>query len=130
MMGDALRVAVDDMDPTPPYEQIRQQLAALVRSGALLEDQRLPAIRQLASDLGLAVGTVARAYQELEAAGLLVTRRGAGTRVAALAAPPPAGAVDEQLFHQARRFVRNAVSLGADAAAVRRAVERALDGVG
>ena len=42
----------------------------------------MPAIRALATELGLSAGTVARAYKELEAAGVLVTRRGAGTTIA------------------------------------------------
>ena len=79
-------VTVDGSDPTPPFEQIRRQLAALVRSGALEAGARLPTVRQLASDLEVAPGTVARAYKELEAAGYVETRRAAGTRVRAL--PP------------------------------------------
>ena len=82
-MSEAPLLVVRDDDPTPPFEQVRRQLAALVASGALAPDQRLPPVRQLAGDLGLAVGTVARAYRELEAAGAVTTRRGAGTRVAA-----------------------------------------------
>ncbi|GAB3653124.1 hypothetical protein GCM10027596_03120 [Nocardioides korecus] len=73
---------VDTDDPTPAYEQLRRQLQDLVGSGALAPGDRLPPLRQLAGDLGLAVGTVARAYRELEGAGLLVSRRGGGTRVA------------------------------------------------
>lgn len=75
------QVSVDTTGPTPPYEQIRAQLAQLIQHGVLATGDRLPPVRQLASDLGLAVGTVARAYQELEAAGLARSRRGAGTRV-------------------------------------------------
>lgn len=80
-------VRVDTTSQVPPYEQIRAQLAALIVTGRLAEGDRLPTVRQLATDLGLAPGTVARAYRELEAAELIRTRRGAGTRVAA---PPPA----------------------------------------
>lgn len=83
MSEEAPLLVVRDDDPTPPFEQVRRQLAALVASGALAPDQRLPPVRQLAADLGLAVGTVARAYRELEEAGAVTTRRGAGTRVAA-----------------------------------------------
>ncbi|MGQ0678332.1 MAG: GntR family transcriptional regulator [Actinomycetota bacterium] len=54
---------VDPRSATPPYEQLRQQVTALVRAGALAEGAGLPAIRQLANDLGLAGGTVARAYR-------------------------------------------------------------------
>lgn len=82
------RLQVDPDDPTPPYEQVRRQILTLVTAGALRPGDRLPSLRQLAGDLGLAVGTVGRAYSELEAAGVLVSRRGAGTRVAATAPAP------------------------------------------
>ena len=75
-------VSLDTASPVPPFEQIRSRVAELIVSGALAGGQRLPAVRQLAGDLRVAPGTVARAYKELETAGLLVTRRGAGTRVA------------------------------------------------
>lgn len=73
---------VDPDDPTPPYAQLRRQLTDLVGSGRLGPGERLPPLRQLAGDLGLAVGTVARTYRELESDGLVVSRRGGGTRVA------------------------------------------------
>ena len=75
-------LVVDLTDPTPPYEQIRRAILDQVASGSLVTGDRLPAIRALAGDLGLAPGTVARAYKELEEAGVLITRRGAGTRIA------------------------------------------------
>lgn len=62
-------------DPTPPYEQLRRQFVELIHSGVLSAGDRLPPLRQLAADLGLAVGTVARTYRELEAAELVVSRR-------------------------------------------------------
>jgi len=68
-------------DVIPPYEQLRRQLTQLIGSGALTPGQRLPPLRQLAADLGLAVGTVARTYRELEADGLVTARRGGGSRV-------------------------------------------------
>ncbi|MGN0063473.1 MAG: GntR family transcriptional regulator [Nocardioides sp.] len=77
------RLRVDPDDPTPAFEQVRRGVRDLVATGALRPGDRLPPLRQLAGDLGLAVGTVARAYAELEQEGLLVSRRGAGTRVAA-----------------------------------------------
>lgn len=80
-MSSQLSVAVDLTDPTPAYEQLRRQFALLIETGQLIRGDRLPPLRQLARDLGLAVGTVGRAYQELEAAGLVLTRRGGGTTV-------------------------------------------------
>ena len=81
-------VTVDVLDPTPPYEQLRRQLADLIGSGVLSPGDRLPPVRQLAADLGLAVGTVARTYRELEQAGYVRSRRGGGTRVAPTRARP------------------------------------------
>jgi GntR family transcriptional regulator len=74
-------ISIDDSSPMPAFEQIRSQLATLILLGTLPSEQRLPAVRQLAADLRIAPGTVARAYALLEAEGLVVTGRGAGTRV-------------------------------------------------
>jgi GntR family transcriptional regulator len=73
---------VDVSSPVPPYEQLREQIAGLIAAGQLPPGSRLASVRQLAGDLGLAPGTVARTYTELEAAGMLVTRRRGGTFVA------------------------------------------------
>jgi DNA-binding transcriptional regulator YhcF (GntR family) len=74
-------VTVDAASSTPPYEQLRDQLERLITSGQMPAGQRLPAIRQLAADLGVAPGTVARAYQDLERAELVRSRRPQGTFV-------------------------------------------------
>lgn len=78
-----MRITLDLGSATPQYEQIRQQIAALVATGALREGDRLPTVRALAADLGVAPGTVARAYRELEAGGVVATRRRVGTVVVA-----------------------------------------------
>ena len=75
-------VTVEQDSPVAPFEQIRSQLAGLIDSGALAEGERLPTVRSLAADLGVAVNTVARAYRELESDGLVVTASRAGTVVA------------------------------------------------
>jgi GntR family transcriptional regulator len=75
-------LSVDAGAPVPPFEQIRAQLAEQVRSGELVAGDQLPPVRRLASDLGLAPGTVARAYKELEQDGLVVTAGRRGTVVA------------------------------------------------
>ncbi|MEE1621648.1 GntR family transcriptional regulator [Zafaria sp. Z1313] len=77
----ATAITVEPANPAGPSEQIRSQLTALIQSGRLPADTRLPTVRQLAGDLRLAAGTVAKAYKELEAAGLVRTGRAAGTRV-------------------------------------------------
>lgn len=75
-------LSVDNSAPTPPYEQIRSQIAAAVHTGRLPAGTKLPAVRALAGTLSLAVNTVARAYRELEHAELVTTRSRAGTVVA------------------------------------------------
>jgi DNA-binding transcriptional regulator YhcF (GntR family) len=120
------QITVDTTTPVPPYEQIRAQLAQLIQHGVLATGDRLPPVRQLASDLGLAVGTVARAYRELETAGLARSRRGGGTRVVAPAASPAQRRA--LLTEQADAYVAQGRQLGVSddelVEAVRRAVER------
>ena len=79
-------LTVDLTSPTPPFEQIRGQIAGHVLAGLLPAGSRLPTMRALAADLGVAVGTVARAYSELESAGLVASRRRTGTVVTGEAA--------------------------------------------
>ncbi|SDX20909.1 DNA-binding transcriptional regulator YhcF, GntR family [Arthrobacter sp. yr096] len=74
-------ITVDLADPVPPYEQIRRQLSSLIAVGVLEPGSRLPTVRSLAADLGIAAGTVARAYKELEQSGLIESRRRNGTVV-------------------------------------------------
>ncbi|HEY7263195.1 MAG TPA: GntR family transcriptional regulator [Trebonia sp.] len=75
-------LVLDPQSSTPPYEQVRSQIAAAIESGRLRTATRLPTVRGLAGDLGIAVNTVARAYRELELAGLVETRGRHGTFVA------------------------------------------------
>jgi DNA-binding transcriptional regulator YhcF (GntR family) len=120
---------VETTDPTPPYEQLRRQFVELIRAGALAPGDRLPPLRQLAADLGLAVGTVGRTYRELEAAGLVASRRGGGTRVQRTPARPTAAERRVALEELAETFVRQARHLGASDDQVRAAVGAAL-GIG
>ena len=98
---------VDTRSPVPPYEQLRAQIAALVGAGALAPGTRLPPIRQLANDLGLAGGTVARAYRELESEGVVRTRGRHGTEVVAATASAAGPATSPRLAQAAARFVRD-----------------------
>lgn len=78
----------------PPTEQIRDQIRGLIASGLLAADERLPSVRQLAKDLDVAPGTVAKAYKALEAEGYLTARTGGGTRVSRSAATTPRPVLD------------------------------------
>ncbi|MFI5685403.1 GntR family transcriptional regulator [Streptomyces sp. NPDC051636] len=103
---------------------MRVQLADLILGGYLTENDRLPTVRQLAADLGLAIGTVARAYRELETANLVRTRRGAGTRVTS----DHANAPDSQLAQAAHTYVTTSRRLGASDDQLLAAVRIALTG--
>lgn len=107
--GDSPRITVDDASGVAPFEQVRDQFADLIASGALVEGDRLPTVRGLAAELQLAAGTVARAYKELEAEGLVATRSRAGTVVA-----PHAQSVDIALRRSARELAERAVDAGVD----------------
>lgn len=120
-------LGVDPRSPVPPFEQIRWQLAHAIVTGALADGSRLPPIRQLAGDLDVAPGTVARAYRELEAGGLVATQGRRGTEVRAPAGPEGDGSVDADLAEAARRFATVALALGADPSAALDAVRAALD---
>jgi GntR family transcriptional regulator len=101
---------IDPSSPVPPYEQLRQQITALVLAGALASGDRLPAIRQLANDLGLAGGTVARAYRELEADGVVATHGRHGT---VIEGPPRRPAPPPTLIDAARSYADEAARSGA-----------------
>ncbi len=100
-------VTLDMLAATPPYEQVRSQIAGHIRTGSIRAGEKLPVVRVLAADLGVATNTIARAYRELEAGGLVTTRRRVGTIVQAVSSP-----ASEGLRLQARTFVRDARSAG------------------
>ncbi len=77
-------ITIDADSAQPPFEQVRSQLARQISDRTLAVGTRLPTVRALATQLGLAANTVARAYRELEEAGMVETRGRAGTFVSAL----------------------------------------------
>jgi DNA-binding transcriptional regulator YhcF (GntR family) len=74
-------ITIDITLAEAPYDQVKHQIAEQVRNGELRPGDKLPPVRRLAADLGLAPNTVARAYRELEISGLLDTRGRSGTFV-------------------------------------------------
>jgi DNA-binding transcriptional regulator YhcF (GntR family) len=115
-------ITVDGASPVPPYEQVRAQLAAQIADGALVPGTRLPTVRRLAADLGLAVNTVARGYRELETAGLVETRGRGGTVVTAAG-----DQARERLLAAAARYASLAREVGLSADEALRVVGAALD---
>jgi DNA-binding transcriptional regulator YhcF (GntR family) len=105
-------VSIDPDSLIPPYEQLRAQIAELVTAGTLHAGARLPAVRRLAADLGVAPGTVARAYRELEHEGVLQARGRHGSFVTDK--PPRLTQVDRTrlLANAAESFAATAQRLG------------------
>ena len=81
-----MRLLIDRDLPVPVYEQVAAQLRRLIATGALAPGVTLPPVRQLASDLGVNLNTIARCYRLLASEGFLVIRERAGVAVAAPAA--------------------------------------------
>jgi GntR family transcriptional regulator len=115
----SLQVVVDNDSGLAPWRQVHDQIVRLIISGALRSGSRLPPIRQLSRDLGLAAGTVARAYRELETAGWVTTARARGTVVAEPTTHPDPATV---LRAAATEFAALARDLGADADTAAKAV--------
>jgi DNA-binding transcriptional regulator YhcF (GntR family) len=115
-------ITVDNSSPVPPFEQVRAQLATQIADGLLVPGTRLPTVRQLADDLGLAVNTVARSYRELEAAGMVETRGRGGTVVTA-----GGDQARERLLAAAQRYAALAHDIGLSADEALRLVRTALN---
>jgi DNA-binding transcriptional regulator YhcF (GntR family) len=105
-------VEIDPGSPTPPYEQIRAQVATMIAAGVMPPNTQLPPIRQLAADLGIATNTVARAYRELELAGLVASRVRHGTTVNARPPALPPTEVRRRLEEAARTYATTVHQLG------------------
>lgn len=119
-----MMIVVDPGVPLPVYEQIREQVVRLVASGTLGPGHRLPSIRQLAADLGLAKGTVARAYELLDAESVIETRGRSGSFV--VEAPVVSRAERTvALDAAAEALVVTARQVGVELDSVRRAVDDA-----
>lgn len=82
-----MQIHISAQDGVPIYVQIVQQVKMLVAAGRLTAGEELPAIRTLAEKLVVNPNTVARAYRELELAGIVEKRRTAGTYVAEQGSP-------------------------------------------
>jgi DNA-binding transcriptional regulator YhcF (GntR family) len=119
----ALAITVDASSGTPPFEQVRGGIRSQITDGSLAAGFRLPPVRSLADELGLAPNTIARAYRELEAAGFLETRGRAGTFVAATGDPR-----EREGQRAARAFADRMTELGVTPSDALEWARRALEG--
>jgi DNA-binding transcriptional regulator YhcF (GntR family) len=117
----SLQISVDPESATAPFEQVREQVAAQTHDGLLPVGYRMPTVRGLAEDLGLAPNTVAKAYRALEADGVIETRGRHGTFIAAAG-----DAAHRQAAAAAAAYARRAHRLGLDRAGAQLMVDEAL----
>ncbi|MGB8390429.1 GntR family transcriptional regulator [Mycobacterium sp.] len=112
---------VDMRAGRPLFDQLRTQVIDGVRDGALPPGTRLPTVRELAGQLGVAVNTVARAYRELESAAIVETRGRFGTFIARY------DPTDTAMAAAAREYVQVARGLGLGKADALRYIEAVPD---
>src|SRR5437763_8929595 len=74
-------ITVDTDDRRPIYQQVVDEIKALIAKGDLAEGVTLPPVRQLAADLGVNLNTIATAYRELQTEGLITVKHGSGAVV-------------------------------------------------
>ncbi len=118
-------LSVDPRHPLPIYAQLERGIRAAVGTGRLAPGDQLPTVRQLAVELRINANTVARVYVDLERSGVVETRRGVGTFVAA--AQPPAGSKrgrETELRALVRRALDEAAALGFSAEDVSRQLKQ------
>ncbi|WP_308798441.1 GntR family transcriptional regulator [Agromyces silvae] len=116
-----MRFSIETDASDPPFEQVREQVVTAVRDGTLTPGEKLPTVRALAAELGLAVNTVAKAYRQLEHDAIIETRGRSGTFVAPQGDPAQRG-----LQQAAAEYAALARRLGRPADEALAAVEAAL----
>ena len=121
-----LEITIDDNSDRQIYDQIVSQIREAVATSQLKPGDRLPAIRRLADQLGIAPGTVARAYAELETGQVIITDGPKGTYVAEPPLPTPPSVRPIAMRDLFRPVVVAAFHLGASAEELRRALEEAM----
>ncbi|MEU0394153.1 GntR family transcriptional regulator [Streptomyces sp. NPDC006208] len=119
-----LKIVIDTDSATAPYEQLRAQVSSQARSGRLPVGHKLPTVRGLAEELGLAANTVAKAYRALESDGVVETRGRNGTFIAAAG-----DAAARELAAAAQAFAERAQRLGVPQSAALAAAQEAVRAV-
>jgi DNA-binding transcriptional regulator YhcF (GntR family) len=119
-------IQIDRNLDEPAYEQVARQIRDAIATGLLKPRDLLPGVRGLASDLGVNLNTIARAYRVLEEQGFVQIRDRSGVEVAEPARRAPAGAsaaLCDELWHVLMRM-RQA---GMPPTGIRREIDRQLD---
>lgn len=116
---------LDFHSQTPIYEQIKEQITALVGSGILKADDQLPSLRQLSSELSVNINTIKRAFSDLESQGIIYSVAGKGSFVSK---GTKRDVIAESALEEARLAISKAKSMGAEKSDVLKIVNNIYEG--
>lgn len=117
-------VTVDERDSRPLYQQLVDEIKTLIARGELAEGTMLPPVRQVASDLGVNLNTVAFAYRRLQNEGLIRVRRGSGAVVISETLPEKP---EDRLRLQLRTALTQLVLVGLKQPEIKAMINQELD---
>src|SRR5262245_32903917 len=120
-------ITVDAEDRRPLYQQVSDEIKALIARCELAEGAALPPVRQLAADLGVNLNTIAAAYRELQSEGLITVKHGSGAVVASRTLPETD---DDELRRPLRTALTQLVLAGLSRARILSLVSDELQGLG
>ena len=121
-----MEILISNSSGKPIYEQIKEGLRRLVITGAVLKDEKLPSVRELAGELAINPNTIQRAYRELEAEGYIYTISGKGSFAAEQA--DVSMRRNEALLKEFDEIVRELLYLSEDKEALIRRIEELAKG--
>ena len=122
-------ITVDAEDRRPIYQQVADEIKRLIAQGALAEGATLPPVRQLAADLGVNLNTIATAYRELQAEGLIAVKHGSGAVVTSRQTSKASSVSREDLRKPLRAALTQMVLAGLRRAEILRIVTDELRGL-
>ena len=110
--GENIRFSLDMADGVPIYRQIIRQIEYAILSGRLKSGDKLPTIRALAVELKTNPNTIAKAYNELEIKGIVVTQVGSGTFISNKKPKPEDDGPDKKIREMVSRFIQDMKGFG------------------
>lgn len=123
---DNMYITIDERDKRSLYQQVADEIKALIAAGELPEGSSLPPVRQVAADLGVNLNTVAFAYRRLQQEGFIKIRHGSGAVVSSRRTGQKA---DDQVRTQLRATLTDMVLVGMTRTEISSLVNELLDGL-
>src|SRR5262249_11769467 len=118
-------IKIDLASTVPVYQQIADQIRAMLVAGEFSPGERLPTVRQVAVDLGVNHNTVAEAYRNLAEEGWLSLERGRGALVVSRSTPAPSPRARNAFAQRLRNLIAQVRAAGVSPQAIRSEFEEA-----